>query len=691
MAAMKPAPPIASRIPTRLERHGHVRIDDYHWLRERDDPAVRAYLAAENDYLERSLAHAAGLRERLYDEIVGRIKKDDASVPCRLRGHYYYYRWEEGREYPVHCRRRGSLAAAEQRMLDVNELAAGHRFCSVAGLRVSSGENVLAFAVDTVGRRVYTLRFKDLAAGRLLDDEIRHVTGNHAWAEDDRTLFYTRQHPATLRSYQVWRHVLGTDPARDALIHQEADERFSLFVTGTKSRRFLLICASQTLSDEWRYLDAREPDGEFTLFLPREERHEHQLDHLGREFYVRTNWQARNFRLMRAPVAPARKEQWTELVPHRDDVLLEGFELFRDHLVVEEREAGLVRLRVRPWSGAGEHRIDFGEPAYVAWTDANPEPDTATLRYGYTSLTTPVSIYDYEMETRGRTLMKRDAVLGDFDPANYATERVHAAAPDGAAVPISLVYRKGFRRDGSRPLLLHGYGAYGASLDPAFRSERLSLLDRGFVVAIAHVRGGEELGRAWYEQGRRRSKRNTFTDFIACAEHLIAERYADRSRLFARGASAGGLLIGAVVNLRPELWAGAVAAVPFVDVVTTMLDPTLPLTTGEYDEWGDPNRRDDYEVILSYSPYDNVRAQSYPPLLVTTALHDSQVQYWEPAKWVAKLRALRTNDAPLLLHTKLDTGHGGASGRFEHQRETALEYAFLLDLAGAEPDGPHGR
>lgn len=672
--------PRARPIPVRLEKHGHARTDDYFWLREREHPSVRAHLEAENAYFKKATAHTAGLEEQLFQEIVARIKKDDSTVPYKLDDHFYYARYEERGEYPIFCRKLGSLAAAEQVILDINELALGHEFFHVRGLVVSARRDLLAFAADTVGRRVYTLRFKDLTSGRMLPDEIPQVTGNQAWAEDNRTLFYSKPDPHTLRSWQIWRHTLGTDTAQDVLVYEERDERFRTFVLKTKSKRFLLIGSSQTLSDEYYFLDAAHPEGEFRVILPREADHEYSVDHWGDHFYIRTNWRAKNFRLVKTPIAATDKTHWIDVVPHRDDVLVEDYEIFRDHLVVEERRAGLVRLRVLPWSGAGGHTIEFDEPAYLAWIDVNHDFDTTIVRYGYTSMTTPNSIFDYEMVTRGRTLLKRDEVLGGFAAENYVTERLHAAARDGKRVPISLVYRKGFRRDGSHPLLLFGYGAYGASMDAAFRSERLSLIDRGFVYAIAHVRGGEELGREWYEGGKLLQKTNTFNDFIDCAAHLVAEKYVAPELLFARGGSAGGLLVGAVVNMRPDLWRGAIAVVPFVDVLSTMLDGSIPLTTNEYDEWGDPNRKEYYDYILAYSPYDNVTAQSYPNLLVTAGLHDSQVQYWEPAKWVAKLRALKTDQNRLLLHVNMDAGHGGSSGRFKYHRETAREYAFLLDL-----------
>jgi oligopeptidase B len=676
--------PVARVEPTELVTHGQTRVDEYYWLRERESPEVVEYLTAENEYLASELAHVSDLRESLFDEIVGRIKEDDQSVPYRFRDYYYETQYKEGTEYPIHVRREGASDAPEQVMVDVNQLAEGHEYfaASVGVSGVSENQKVLAFGTDNVGRRKYTIRFLDLETGEFLADEIPDVTPNVAWAADDRTLFYTRQDPETLRRYQVFRHELGTDPASDVLVYEEPDEEFSVSVRRTKSRDYVFIAAYQTLSTEFRYVPSTDPHGEFEVILPREPEHEYSVDHFGDHFYFRTNDEAPNFRLVRAPVTEPSRASWEEVIAHRDDVLLEGFDIFRDHLVVEERENGLVRLRVKPWAGEGEHYVEFDDPAWMAFTTANLEYDTPVLRYGYTSMTTPFSTYDYDMETHERSLLKQVEVVGDFDPANYQSERLWAPARDGRQVPISLVYRKGFEPDGSAPLLLYGYGSYGASMDAGFSSSRLSLLDRGFVYAIAHIRGGEELGRWWYEEGKLLNKMNTFTDFIDAADFLVTEGYSAPDRVFAMGGSAGGLLMGAVVNLRPELWRGVVAAVPFVDVVTTMLDETIPLTTSEYDEWGNPNDPEYFDYMLSYSPYDNVVAGEYPNMLVTTGLHDSQVQYWEPAKWVARLRALKTDGNRLYLHTNMDAGHGGASGRFRRHRETALEYAFILDLAG---------
>jgi oligopeptidase B len=681
----RPQPPRAKIVPHRLEEHGQVRTDNYYWLKERDNPDTLAYLEAENAYTSAVLKHTEPLQEQLYQEIVGRIQQDDASVPFKLDDYYYYRRFVEGADYPLHCRKKGSLDGAEEIMLDANAMAKGHEFFSLSGVRVSSGQDLLAYAIDTVGRRLYTLRFKNLTTGETLPDVIREVTGNVAWANDNRTVYYTKQDPQTLRWHRIYRHVLGTDPAKDELVFEENDETYNCFVYKTKSKRFLIIASNTTLASEYRYLDADQVSGSFKVFLPRRRGHEYSIDHYRDKFYIRTNDQAKNFRLMATSVDATGRENWEEVIPHRPDVFLEGFDIFKDHLVLSERKQGLTALRVIPWSGSGEHYLDFGEPAYLAYTAENPEFDTPLLRFAYSSMTTPRSVYDYDMNRREKKLLKRDPVLGGFDPANYATERLQVTARDGVQVPVSIVYRKGFEKKTPGPLLLYGYGSYGFSMDASFDSPRLSLLDRGFAYAIAHVRGGQELGREWYEEGKLLKKKNTFTDFIDCAEFLIKKGYTAPDRLFAMGGSAGGLLMGAVLNLRPDLFKGAVAEVPFVDVITTMVDPSIPLTTGEYDEWGDPRQKEYYDYILSYSPYDNVEAKAYPHLLVTTGLHDSQVQYWEPAKWVAKLRALKTDSNRLLLYANMEAGHSGASGRLKMHRETALFYAFLLDTAGTRP------
>ena len=670
--------PRARISPTRLETHGTVRLDDYYWLRDREHSDVTDYLQSENNYTAAVMAPTETLQETLFDEIKGRIKQTDMSVPYREGDFTYYTRYEEGREYPIHCRCAVGDDVAEVVLLDVNELASGQDFCQVSGLEVSPNQGVLAYAVDLEGRRIHTIHFKDLNNGELLNDELRGVTSNLVWAGDNQTVFYTRQDPTTLRWWRVYRHRLGTTQTDDVLVYEESDTTFNCEVGKSRSKRFLLIASYQTVSTEYHYLEAARPEGPFSLFLARERDHEYHIDHFRDRFYVRTNRAARNFKLMEVPEARTDPTAWVELIPHREEVLLGPFELFRDHLVIQERREGLSRLRVRPWSGAGEHDIAFDETVFDAYLSVNREPDTHLLRFGYESLTTPTSTYDYDMARRTRALLKQEEVLGGFDTSHYQAERLTVTASDGEEIPVSLVSRAGISRDGSHPLLLYGYGAYGICVDPTFNSARLSLLDRGFVFAIAHIRGGQDLGRRWYDDGRLGRKRNTFTDFIACAEHLVSEAYTRPERLFAMGGSAGGLLMGAVVNMRPDLFAGVVAQVPFVDVVTTMLDDSIPLTTGEYDEWGDPSEPEAFEDILAYSPYDNVEAKDYPALLVLAGLHDSQVQYWEPAKWVAKLRALKTDGNPLLLKTNMDAGHGGVSGRYRRYRETALQYAFLL-------------
>ncbi len=676
-------PPVAKVIPHRLEKHGHVRVDNYYWLRERDNPEVIKYLEAENAYTAAMMAHTADLQEKLFREFKARIKQTDISVPFLRDGYYYYTRTEEGRNYPIYCRKKGSLDSPEEVLLDVNAVAEGHKFCSVSPPAISPGQNLMAYALDTVGRRFYTIRFKNLVTGEDLPDVLPNVTGNIAWANDNRTVFYARQDPVTLRSHRIYRHVLGSNPAEDRLVYEERDETFNCFVFKTKSKRYLLIGSRQTLSTEYRFLEADQPEGEFRVFLPRRRDHEYRLEHYGEHFYIITNHQAKNFRLMRTPVSRTAIENWEEILPHRQDVLLEDIEIFKDALVVSERRNGLIRLRIRPWSGTEEHYVDFEEPTYVADPVNNYDFDTPWLRFHYSSLTTPLSVYDYNLLTREKKLLKREEVLGGFNPSDYQSERLYARAPDGVQVPISLVYRKDrFRKNGTNPLLIYGYGSYGASMDARFDPFRISLLDRGFLYALAHIRGGEEMGRQWYEDGKLLKKKNTFTDFIACAEHLLREKYADPKRIFAWGGSAGGLLIGAVITMRPDLLTGVIADVPFVDALTTMLDDSIPLTTNEYDEWGNPNDKQYYDYILSYSPYDQTRPANYPHMLVTTGLHDSQVQYWEPAKWVAKLRAVKKDRNRLLLKTEMQAGHGGLSARDDRYREIAFRYAFLLDLAG---------
>ncbi len=678
-------PPRATPNPVTLTEHGHARIDEYFWLKDRSSPEVLAYLQEENAYTETIMGPLKKYEQQIFKEIKNRLNPTDLSVPFRMGDYWYYTRFEKGLEYALYCRKKGELSSPEEIMLDGNALAQGHEYFSIGNWQVSTGQDILAFAVDTHGRRIYSLMFKNLQTGDLLTDRIPAVTGNMEWANDNRTVFYSRQDPDTLRSFQVYRHTLHEEPSQDVLVFEEKDETFSAYVSKSKSKKYLFISSHQTLSSEWQYVDAGTPCRAFHLFCGRERGHEYDVDHLGDRFYIRTNFHATNFRLMQASESDTTKANWQEVISHRDDIFFEGVELFQDYLVVEERRKGLIHLRILPKTNVGEHDLDFGEPTYFATLGDNHEADTPYLRFGYTSMTTPMTIYDYHMETKEKTLLKQEEVLGEFQISHYRTERVYASADDGTAIPISLVYREGFARDGRHPLLLYGYGSYGISMDASFSSSRLSLLDRGFVFALSHIRGGEELGRQWYEKGKLLHKMNTFTDFIACAEYLSKEGYGDPNRMYAMGGSAGGLLMGAVINLRPELFHGVVAQVPFVDVVTTMLDADIPLTTGEYDEWGDPHQQAFYHYMLSYSPYDNVRAQAYPHLLVTSGLHDSQVQYWEPTKWVAKLRATKIDTNRLLLKTNMDAGHSGASGRYKRYEETAMIYTFLLDLAGKLP------
>jgi oligopeptidase B len=673
---------MVKKVPMPLEKHGHTRIDDYYWLRERENPQVIAFLKAENDFAEREMAHAKALEAKLFEEIKSRIKQTDMSVPYKRDGYFYYTRYEEGREYPIYARKKGALDQPEEIVLNGNELAEGREFFSIGGWAMSSAQDIVAYAVDTQGRRIHTIYFKDMSTGKLRSDVLPEVTENLAWAEDNKTIFYAKQDPATLRAFQIYRHVLGTDGREDALVFEESDETFSAWVFKTRSKKYLMIVSSQTLSQEYRYVEADNPSGEFKIFLTRERDHEYHIEHFQDRFLIRTNEEAKNFRLMWTALERTGKEHWQEIVPHREAVYLSDFAVFKDHLVLEERVRGLTQIRVMPWAGGEGHYLEFNEPAYRAHLGLNPEIDTAIVRFEYTSMKTPVTIYDYDMDTRQRVLLKQEEVLGGFDANDYATERLYARAADGAEIPLSIVYRKGLKKDGQNPLLLYGYGSYGFSIDAAFASPRLSLIDRGFIYAVAHIRGGQELGRRWYEDGKLLKKKNTFADFITCAEFLVREKFTSPDKLFAMGRSAGGLLMGAVANMRPDLFKGVVAEVPFVDVVTTMLDASIPLTTGEYDEWGDPGQKEYYDYMLSYSPYDNVEAKAYPHLLITGGLHDSQVQYWEPAKWAAKLREMKTDKNRLLLKTNTDAGHGGATGRFRRHLETAFSYVFLLDLAG---------
>jgi oligopeptidase B len=680
----QPLPPKAAVKPKELITHGHKRIDNYYWLNERENPEVIAYLKAENEYLEQMLAPSKALREKLFEEIKSRIKEDDQSLPYKYRGYYYYTRFEKGKEYAINCRKKGSLQAKEEILIEQNELAKKSKYFALGALSISTNNQIMAYATDTVGRRIYNVYFKDLSTGKMLTDVIQNVTGNIVWANDNKTLFYSRQDLQTLRAFQIYKHTLGTDSSKDELIYEEKDVQFSCYIGKSKSEKYLMIISSSTLSSEVRYLEADKPKGDFKIFLPRQKDHLYSVSHFEDKFYIVTNLNAPNFKLMETSTKKTDDvSAWKEVIGHRKDVFLEDIEIFKDFLVVSERKAGLLNLRVIRWKDKSEHYLDFGEPAYTAYVSVNPDFDSKILRYGYTSFSTPNSIYDYDMEKRTKKLMKQQEVLGGkFDPKNYIVERIYVEARDGAKIPVSIVYHKNTKKDGSAPLLQYAYGSYGASMDVYFSYSRLSLLDRGFVYALCHIRGGQEMGRVWYDNGKMFKKKNTFYDFIDCSIYLIENKYTSKEKLFAEGGSAGGLLMGAIANMRPDLYKGIIAEVPFVDVVTTMLDESIPLTTGEFDEWGNPKNIDSYIYMLSYSPYDQVEPQKYPHMLVTTGLHDSQVQYWEPAKWVAKLRTMKTDNNMLLLYTNMDAGHGGASGRFQAIKETALNYAFMLQILG---------
>jgi len=679
------SPPVAGQRPFAIESPHGSRTDEYYWLRDdtRRNPEVLGYLEAENAWRQQGLAHLAPLGERLYQEFLGRIRQEDASVPYRKRGHWYYSRFEAGDEYSVHARRRAALDAPEQILVDQRARALGHEYYDLGGFDVSRDERLLAWAEDTVGRREYTLRFRDLVTGEMLSDAIAGVEAQVLWTGDNLSVLYIEKDPRTLLGRRVRRHVLGTPVEADTLVHEEQDEAFYTWIDASKDERFLLIGSTSTLSTELRYARADDPALRFEVVLPRQPDHEYEAEPFGGRWIVRTNRGAPNFRLVEADFGTVRDVgTWRELIGHRDDASIAGFDVFDTFLAVEERSGGLRRVRLRNWAGTYDRYIDAAEPAFQMALGVNEETDSRVVRYVYTSLTTPVSTYDYDLDTGRTTLLKREPVLGDFDPSNYVTEYLRAPARDGEQVPVALVYRRGCLRDGTAPLLQYGYGAYGLSSDPFFSSRRLSLLDRGFVFAIAQVRGGQELGRRWYDQGRLLAKRNSFNDFVDVTRWLVEERYVDGSRVVATGGSAGGLLMGAVANMAAREYHAIVAHVPFVDVVTTMLDTGIPLTTNEYDEWGDPQQRESYDYMLSYSPYDNVRPQDYPAMLITTGLWDSQVQYFEPVKWVARLRRLKTDGRPLYLRVEMEAGHGGRTGRFRQLRESAEDYAFILDQTG---------
>ena len=681
---MNEIPPRADKISKNLEMHGDVREDNYYWLNDRENEEVIDYLERENDYYEKMTAHTKEFKADLFEEMKARIKEDDSSVPYFLNGYYYITRYEKGKDYPIYTRRKESLEAPEEVLFNVNEMADGHSYYNLSGISVSEDNKLVSYGVDTISRRKYTIYIKNIETGEVLDDNIPVTTGRATWANDNKTLFYTRKDEETLRSNEIYRHTLGASPKEDTLIFTEEDETFGTYVYKTKSKKYLVIGCYSTLTSEFRILNADTPTDDFKVFQPRERGLEYSISHYDDSFYVLTNKdKAINFKLMKTSEEQTTQDRWIDMIPHRNDVLLEDIDIFKEYLVVSERSNGLNEIRIMRWDGKEDYYLPFDNETYTAGTGGNAEFDTDILRYGYNSLTTPTSTIDFNMKTRDKDVKKETEVLGGkFDKNNYESKRVWATAADGTKIPISMVYKKGIKQDGENPFLLYAYGSYGSTIDPYFSSVRLSLLDRGFIFAIAHVRGGEYLGRQWYEDGKLLKKKNTFTDFIDASKFVISEKYTSTYHLYASGGSAGGLLMGAIVNMAPEIYNGVIAAVPFVDVVTTMLDDSIPLTTGEYDEWGNPNEKEYYDYMKSYSPYDNVASKLYPTMLVTTGLHDSQVQYWEPAKWVAKIREMKQGDNILLLQTNMDAGHGGASGRFEALKEVAMDYAFLLDLEG---------
>ncbi len=680
----KVAAPIAKRIPERLEKHGDIRIDDYFWLNERENPEVVDYLNGENDFYEFSTSHTKSFQKSLFEEMKARIKEDDVSVPYKYNGYWYITKYEKGKDYPIYSRKKDTLDAEEEILLDCNIEAEHHDYYKVRGLSISPDNKLMAYGEDTVSRRQYIIRVKNLETGEILEDSIENTTGSGTWANDNKTLFYTKKDPETLRSYLIKKHYLGTASDKDVLVYEEDDDTFDTFVYKTKSEELIVIGCSSTLTSEYRFLDADTPEGEFTILQERIRGLEYGIDHYNGNFYILTNIdEATNFQLMKASEKDTKKEAWEVIIAHRNDTLIEDIDVFKDYLIITERNNGLTQIRIKSWDGATDYYLPFDDETYMAYSSINMDFETEWFRYGYSSLTTPTSIIEFNMKTQEKNVLKEQEVLGGaFDKEDYTSKRVWATAEDGVKVPISLVYRKDTLLNENTPLLQYAYGSYGHTIDPYFSTTRLTLLDRGFVYAIAHIRGGEYLGRPWYDEGKMLKKKNTFTDFIACSKYLITDKFTSENHLYAMGGSAGGLLMGVIMNEAPELYKGVLAAVPFVDVVTTMLDESIPLTTGEYDEWGNPNNKEYYEYIKSYSPYDNVKNQAYPNVLITTGFHDSQVQYWEPAKWIAKLRAYKTDSNQLFLHTNMETGHGGASGRFEALKELAQEYAFVFDLEG---------
>ena len=677
-------PPIAKQIHKELVAHNDVRIDNYFWMNDRQNPEVIQYLEEENAYCDNALKHTEQFQKDLFEEMKARIKEDDQSVPYKYNGYWYILKFETGKAYPIYIRRKETLEAPDELLFDCNIMAEGHSYFKLVGISISPDNKKVAFGLDTLGRRQYTLHIKDLTTNEVFPERIENTTGSSSWANDNKTLFYASKNEQTLRSENVYKHILNTNPENDTLVFHELDATFNVTVYKTKSRQFIIIASYSTLTNEFQILDANQPNSEFKLFQPRIRGLEYSISHFDNQFYILTNLDnATNFKLMKTNINKTDIEFWEEVIPHREDVMLEDIDIFKDFLVLSERENGLNQIRIKRWDNTDDYYLPFDNETYAAFTGTNVDFDTTKLRYGYNALTTPTSVIDFDMVTKTKEVKKEQEVLGGtFKKENYVSERIWATATDGTKIPMSVVHHKNTKKSKHTPLLIYAYGAYGSTIDPYFSSVRLSLLDRGFIYVIAHIRGSEYLGRSWYESGKLMLKKNTFTDFIDCTKYLIAHNYSSPSHLYAMGGSAGGLLMGSVINMAPNLYNGVVAQVPFVDVITTMLDDSIPLTTGEYDEWGNPNDLAYYNYIKSYSPYDNVTHQDYPNLLVTSGLHDSQVQYWEPTKWVAKLRAHKTDGNLLLLKTNMDAGHGGASGRFESLKEDALEFAFILDLEG---------
>jgi oligopeptidase B len=677
-------PPIAEIEAKELTTHGHTRIDNYYWMNNREDQRVIDYLNAENEYYQQMTAHTKKFQVELFEEMKSRIQEDDESVPYFKNGYYYITRYEKGKDYPIYSRKKGALNAKEEIMFDCNQMAEGQKYFNLGSVSVSEDNKLALFSTDLIGRRQYTLQVKNLETGEILSDKIENTTGGGTWANDNKTFFYTKKDEVTLRSDKIYRHALGAKSSADVLVFHEKDETFSTYIYKEKSNKYLIIGSGSTVSNEYRFLDANTPNGTFKLFQQRERDLEHSISYYNGEFYIVTNKDgATNFKVMRCSESATSKENWVDLIPHRKDFFVEDIEIFKNYLVINERNEGLNKLRILSWDKKKDYYLPFNSETYVAYTTTNLEFDTDILRYNYQSMITPNSTIDFNMTTKEATVLKEQQVLGgQFDKNNYIEERIWATAADGTKIPMSMVYRKGMKKDGQNPVLQYAYGSYGYTIDPYFSTSRLSLLDRGFVYVICHIRGGQYMGREWYENGKMLKKMNTFTDFIACSKHLIAQKYTSADHLYAQGGSAGGLLMGVITNLAPELYKGIVSQVPFLDVVTTMLDESIPLTTGEFDEWGNPKNKEYYDYMLSYSPYDNIEAKAYPNILITSGFHDSQVQYWEPTKYVAKMRTMKTDKNWLFLDTNMDAGHGGASGRYEALKEVAKVYAFMLDLEG---------